>query len=273
MNNNTFSISLKGLRYDNEDKHKYVLNGTNEDVNLANIDFFGLYDGHGGKYISNFLYNHLHVFFTNKNVVYPIKKSYIKKVFQKLQQYLIDEKFEYANHCGSTCLIVMKYVHNDNIYVNIANTGDSRCIMCRNNIAISLTKDHKPNWPEELKRITELGGIVKFDGFDWRINDLSVSRAFGDLDTMPYVTNEPDIYKYQLTNDDKFIVIACDGLWDVLDNQEVANFILLNYFDEYKNKIFINKLNSENNNIAKKLAKYALDKGSSDNITIIIIFL
>lgn len=265
---NVYDISLKGLRQQNEDKHICIYNNENNIVN-----FFGLYDGHGGKYVSTFLQNYLHNFFTDTNITYPIKTNYIKKTFQKLHNFLYEEKFSYANNCGSTCLVLLIYKLSDECYINVINVGDSRCVLCRNNIAIPLSKDHKPNWPEELKRIKDIGGKIKFDGFDWRIQDLSVSRAFGDFDTIPYVTNEPDIFKYQLTKTDKFIIMACDGLWDVMDNQEVVNFILSNYYiDYYYPQIYSNKNLNQNNNIAKDLAKYAINKGSSDNITIIIIF-
>src|SRR5436305_1930508 len=73
-------------------------------------------------------------------------------------------------------------------YINVINTGDSRCIICRDNLGIPLSKDHKPNWPEERYRIQQLGGKIYYDGDDYRIKDLSVSRAFGDIDAEPYVT-------------------------------------------------------------------------------------
>jgi len=135
------------------------------------------------------------------------------------------------------------------------------------NIANPLTKDHKPHVVEEKNRIHELDGTIEFDGDDWRIGNLSLARAFGDLDTSPYVSHIPDIFKYTIQKNDKFIVLSCDGLWDVLSNQDVANFIL-----EYLIKIEKKEINS-NVDIAKDLAEYAIKEGSMDNITIIIIFL
>ena len=146
--------------------------------------------------------------------------------------------------------------------------GDCRCVICRNNIAIPLTKDHKPNWPEENHRISKLGGTIEFDKVDWRIGDLSVSRAFGDVEHYPYVIHYPDIFTYEIIEKDKFIVLACDGLWDVLSNQDVVNYILMECYD--------NTLTTRINhsvNIAKKLADYAIKKKSTDNITVVVIFL
>lgn len=155
---------------------------------------------------------------------------------------------------------------DDNYYIDIINLGDSRCIICRDNFAIPLSKDHKPHYFEEKNRIQRLGGEIYFDGYEYRIKDLSVSRTFGDIDTEPYITHTPDIHRYRLEKNDQFVVLACDGLWDVLSNQEVTDFILTEGYDADSTRI------NKSVNIAKKLGEYAIEKGSTDNITIIIIY-
>jgi hypothetical protein len=126
----------------------------------------------------------------------------------------------------------------------------------------------------EKDRINQLGGVIEYsDSDDPRISGMSVSRSFGDLDNK-YISQNPDIFDYTIS-DDKFIVLACDGIWDVLSNQDVVNFII-EYFNELKKKgKTINNLKGKSdNNIACKLAEYAINvKKSSDNISIIIIFL
>ena len=97
------------------------------------------------------------------------------------------------------------------------NVGDSRAVLCKNdNSVLQLTQDHKPNDKNERSRINKLGGKIYYDGYDWRIKDLSLSRAFGDIEAKPFVSHLPQIYRYKLNNDDKFIIFACDGLWDVV---------------------------------------------------------
>ena len=97
---------------------------------------------------------------------------------------------------------------------------------------------------------------------------MSVSRAFGDLDATPYVTHVPEIHRYQMdTKNDKFIIVACDGLWDVLSNQDAVNFVLGLCYDNT-----LIKHNDNKENIAQKLAEYAIKKGSTDNITTIVAF-
>ena len=270
-----YETSIKGRRPDNQDRHTIIENLTNNDKNVAPINFFGVFDGHGigseGDFVSNFLAKNITNLFIDKRIMYPISKDYINQVFKYLQQTILKKKYYTdALHCGSTCLLGIHYKKNNTDYLTIINTGDTRAVLCRNNFAIPLSKDHKPIWPEEKKRIEDLGGILTREDIsdDWRIKGLSVSRAFGDFDAEPYLTNMPDIFKYKLDKSDKFIIFACDGLWDVFENHEVVNYILSECYD----KDLITRIN-ENIDIAKKLANYAVKNGSTDNITIIIYFL
>jgi hypothetical protein len=99
------------------------------------------------------------------------------------------------------------------------------------------------------------------DNVDWRVKDLSLSRAFGDLECTPYVSHLPQVYRYKISNDDNFLIKACDGLWDVVSNQDAVDFIL----DLKKNKNF-------KGNYSKSLCDYAYAKGSLDNVTVIVYF-
>ena len=128
-------------------------------------------------------------------------------------------------------------------------------------IGLVIYRLSSPNLPEEKKRIENLGGKITYDGVDWRVKTLSLSRAFGDLDCCPYVTHLPNIFKYDLSSKDKFLIIACDGLWDALSNKQAIDHVKDLQHSNFKG------------NYAKSLANYALDKGSYDNITVIIYFI
>jgi len=109
-----------------------------------------------------------------------------------------------------------------------ANTGDSRAVLSRNGEAVALSHDHKPFNAGEKERIENAGSHVKFN----RVNgDLAVSRALGDFvykrcDTVDAehqaVTAFPEIICEQRLPADEFIVLACDGIWDVMSSQEVV---------------------------------------------------
>ena len=260
INRKVYSYSLQGKRDENEDKHEHIIN-----KDIHPINFFAVYDGHGGKTVSNFLKKNLCKYYINKIDIkyfsksnYEIIKNYTNKVYERLQHMLLKKHPRISQICGSTACVGIQY--NNDLW--IINVGDSRAIKCnKSNIAEQLSLDHKPNNPLEKNRIEQLGGKIDFDGFDWRINGLSLSRAFGDNDCIPYVNNTPDIFKYELASDDKFIIFACDGLYDVLSNQDIVDFIL-----DLFNNLFTG-------NYAKELAEYAYKKGSSDNITVIIYFI
>lgn len=261
-----YHASLKGLRDQNEDRHNIIQNINNKDGTKSKINYYSVYDGHGGKEVSEFLADNLPNYFMRK-MDYPLSKKYIYKVYDHVQNLLRNNHKNIAYRAGSTCLVVLHYEHQGSQYLNVLNTGDSRCVMCRDNFAYPLTKDHKPGWPEEKSRIEQLGGKIYLDGPDYRIGDLSVSRAFGDVDAAPYVIHTPEISKYRLDKADKFVILACDGLWDKVSNQDAVNFVLLNCYDKTTNKRINKRMN-----IADELAKYALRKQSTDNVSVIVVF-
>ena len=270
------STSLQGKRDSNEDHHRIFTNINNNDNNYTPINLFSIFDGHGGKDISKYLNNNLHLYFTSKFNKFDIlndnsKKKYIIKVYDhiesKLEKILKNKSF----NIGSTSLSLIFFKHKNKTYYYVINVGDCRSVLCNNEcIPIQLSKDHKPHMYDEKNRIEKLNGKIYFDGFDWRISDLSVSRAFGDMDAFPFVTHKPDIFKYKLKKNDKFFILACDGLWDVISNQDACNFVL----ERIKNSNNLTNIHgTSRNNIAQSLAEYAIKNGSTDNVSIIIIFL
>lgn len=261
-----YTISKKGLREHNEDNETIFVNLHNTNEEYAKINLYGIYDGHGGKFVSKFISKNLPQYFIKKETSYPLTNKYIINSFKNIQNTLKNKHIDEADFAGSTCILVCDYKFQGKRHLDIMNLGDSRCVISKKNIAQVITKDHKPNWPDEKKRIQKLGGDIYYDGSDWRIGDLSVSRAFGDLDSQPYISQVPDIFRYKVGHNDQFMVIACDGLWDVLDNQTVVNFIVSQCYDMECNRI------NKKTNIARMLSELALKKGSTDNITIIVIF-
>jgi len=263
------SYSLQGLRESNEDQHVYFLNLGGEEKKINKINFVGVFDGHGGKTVSSFLKKNVPKAFAKNDdtSVYLNTASaskHLNKVFNELETKLEEKHPRAVNYTGSTalCGIISKNKNTNKEVLWIANVGDSRAVLCNSsNNAVQLSHDHKPNSVSEKKRIEQLGGKIKYDGSDWRINDLSLSRAFGDLESKPYITHLPQIFKYNLNKNDKFIIFACDGLWDVLSNSKVISYV---------NSLISKKYTG---NYAKKLAEKAIKEGSTDNVTTVILFL
>lgn len=143
-----------------------------------------------------------------------------------------------ANIADSTgCTAVTVLLTPTEIYV--ANAGDSRAVLSRNGIAVALSEDHKPNDPRESERIYKAGGTVEESQggarTHYRVNgNLNLSRAIGDLeykknaDLRPdeqMITSTPDIVRRDRDPEDEFIVIGCDGVWDVLSNDDCVQFV------------------------------------------------
>ena len=140
-----------------------------------------------------------------------------------------------ADTAGCTAVTVL--VTPSEFYV--ANAGDSRAVLCRNGIAAPLSEDHKPNDPRESERIVKAGGTVEESQggarTHYRVNgNLNLSRAIGDLeykknpDLLPHeqmITSTPDIVRMDRSPEDEFIVLGCDGVWDVLSNDDCVHFV------------------------------------------------
>eukprot|EP00798_Chlamydomonas_sp_ICE-L_P032326 gene32326-16898_t len=132
---------------------------------------------------------------------------------------------------GCTAVVALK--KGNELYV--ANAGDSRGVLCRGGTAVALSEDHKPASEIERTRIIAAGGFLSDIGGVCRVNgNLNLSRAIGDLkykgnmDLPPkdqIITAEPDILKILLVPEDRFFVLACDGVWDVMTNQECVDFV------------------------------------------------
>ncbi|KAL8458932.1 hypothetical protein ACS0TY_036426 [Phlomoides rotata] len=128
---------------------------------------------------------------------------------------------------GSTACVAI--IRNNQLLV--ANAGDSRCVLSRKGKAHELSKDHKPDLFVEKKRILDAGGYVQYG----RVNgSLNLSRAIGDMElkqnkSLPaeqqIVTANPDITTVELSEDDEFLIIACDGIWDCMSSEQAVAFV------------------------------------------------
>jgi protein phosphatase 1L len=137
-----------------------------------------------------------------------------------------------------------------------ANVGDSRVIIGARSGAVQLTVDHKPDLPEERSRIEALGGRVISMGVPRVEGMLAMSRALGDSELKPYVSPEPRIVEGYLGTENDFVVVACDGVWDVLTLQEVMDTV---------------REVADPNQAAQKIVDLALASGSTDNVSVIVL--
>jgi serine/threonine protein phosphatase PrpC len=273
--------SLLGLRDKNEDEIDIVFNYKGTDEKKKVMNYYAVYDGHGGSSISKYVRDKLSKYFMNISCDVEINKTktcdkYITTVYNCVQDKIAQLNLA-SRTCGTTALVVMQY-EKAGIFsqLKVVNLGDCRAVLCKsNNLATPLTKDHKPMSPDENERILALGGTITHDrDDDPRINGLSVSKAFGDVEAKPHVSHVPEIFDYELSvkNNqiiDKFLILGCDGIWDVLSCQDAVDYVLFKMRE-------LSSLQTCNgtgrNNIAHLLGKWAIKKGSADNISVAIIF-
>lgn len=162
-----------------------------------------------------------------------------------------------------------------------ANVGDSRAILSRNGQAVDLTRDHKPNDDQEKSRILAMGETIEWDRVSkvHRVRNLSLSRAIGDKYAKPVVSGEVEINHYPiLDQSDEFILLASDGLWDVMTSHEAVAFVHEKIQKELSS-INIAKGDLANftlvlrRNMAKFVAREAIRRGSSDNVCVVMVWL
>ncbi|KAK2184010.1 hypothetical protein NP493_286g01045 [Ridgeia piscesae] len=235
--------------------------------------YYAVFDGHGGTRASKHAAEHLHRNLKERlpkdasRIEADIKKCFID-VFKKTDEEFLKlaKKNKPVWKDGSTAVAVLAI--NSTLY--IANLGDSKAVLCRFDAAgkmampIPLTKDHNATLYDERKRIQKAGGKV----IDGRVMGvLEVSRSIGDG---PYkkhgVSCIPDIKRCQLTENDRYVLIACDGLWKAFDNRTAIEFI-----NKVLNDPKIEKMAEKYEAACSRLASEAVRKLSADNVTVMLV--
>ena len=215
--------------------------------------FLGVCDGHGmfGHDVSGYLVNHL-----PQNLNASLKKDDIKSIsnsedypkisditsltFVQTNINIVNDDNVDSTFSGTTCSSLIFCPTK----IISANVGDSRCVVGKfdgkNWKAKNLTRDHKPNEEDEKKRIIEKGGRIEsykdedgeFVGPErvWLktedVPGLAMSRSFGDdVAHTVGVISQPEIFEYNLVNEDKFILLASDGIWEFISSDECVNIV------------------------------------------------
>ena len=212
------------------------------------IGLFSLYDGHGGedpvKYVKDRMPEILAKFLKNSNDTID---NCLISAFNKIDNEL---KFYDSENTGTTATVVV--ISGKTLF--LANVGDSKCVLVNNSETKILSYDHKCTDLKEVERIKNSGGMI----FNNRVfGQLALTRALGDHSLKKYgVVSTPFINKIELKESDKYIIIASDGVWDVIS-------------EEYIKELALKFLNTEE--ICKNVIQQALMKGSKDNISCIVI--
>ena len=214
---------------------------------------YAIFDGHGGKSAAE------HSAKIIKDEMLTILDELEDETFDEMMEKLfsnIDDSikaagFEYPGCCAVVCLI---HKYEGKTYVRMANCGDACGYVITEDEPIAMSVEHKATNPDEIKRIEAAGGMVMRGRVGGTI---AIARALGDHYMKQWIISTPYCQELECGEKEKYVVMACDGLWDTVDAKTVKD-VLLNADLDFQNS-------------AKTLVQLAISKGSSDNVSVIVI--
>ncbi|TYH60780.1 hypothetical protein ES332_D07G003000v1 [Gossypium tomentosum] len=274
-------------------KAESVTNGMNRDLTAH---FYGVYDGHGGCQVANYCRERMHLALAEEieRAKSCIREGNIRHDWQELWKKAFSNCFikvdaEIGGVCngvndsdnkpiapetvGSTAVVaVVSPTH-----IIVANSGDSRAVLYRGKHPMPLSVDHKPDREDEHARIEAAGGkVIQWNG-SRVFGVLAMSRSIGDRYLKPWIIPNPEVMFVPRVKEDECLILASDGLWDVISNEEaceVARKRILLWHKKHGDKLPAERgegIDLAAQSAADYLSKLALSKGSKDNITVIVL--
>ncbi|KAF6082568.1 protein phosphatase, Mg2+/Mn2+ dependent 1F [Phyllostomus discolor] len=243
-----------------EDRHVCLpafnqLFGLSDAVDRA---YFAVFDGHGGLDASRYAAVHVHANAARQPELRTDPAGALREAFRRTDEMFLGKAKRERLQSGTTgvcALIAGKTLH-------VAWLGDSQVILVQQGQVVKLMEPHRPERQDEKERIEALGGFVSHMDC-WRVNGtLAVSRAIGDVFQKPYVSGEADAASRELTGSEDYLLLACDGFFDVVPHQEVAGLVQSHLVRQQGSGL----------RVAEELVAAARERGSHDNITVMVVF-
>ncbi|OEL13923.1 putative protein phosphatase 2C 51 [Dichanthelium oligosanthes] len=288
------AVSVIGRRREMEDAFSVALSFLDSadakgggGVSDGEEDFFAVYDGHGGARVAQACRERLHVVLAEEVVLRrgvgvgsdARWKEAMAASFARVDGEVtgglspppklapdVDPSLPYRT-VGSTAVVAVVGQRR----IIVANCGDSRAVLSRGGVAVPLSTDHKPDRPDELQRVEAAGGrVINWNGYRV-LGVLATSRSIGDYYLKPYVSAEPEVTVVERTDQDEFLILASDGLWDVVSN-EVACKIARNCLSGRAASMFPDSVAGRTAaDAAALLTELAMSRGSKDNISVVVV--
>ncbi|XVF02032.1 hypothetical protein REPUB_Repub04eG0141300 [Reevesia pubescens] len=235
----------------NHDMEDYVVSEfTKKDD--SELGLFAIFDGHLGHDVAKYLQNHLFDNILKEPDFWTETEDAIKRAYRSTDAEIL-EKTRILGRGGSTAVTAI-LINGQKLVVG--NIGDSRAVICKNGVAKQLSVDHEPS--KEKRMIESRGGFVSnLPGDVPRVDgQLAVARAFGDKSLKLHLSSEPDVTVEVIADDAEFIILASDGIWKVMSNQEAVDTI---------------KNTKDAQSAAKLLIEAAISRKSKDDISCIVV--
>ncbi|KAI3936959.1 hypothetical protein MKX01_015174 [Papaver californicum] len=215
------------------------------------LGLFAIFDGHLGHDVPDYLQSHLFDNILNEHDFWTETETTIRRAYDVTDKRILDKAVDLGRG-GSTAVTAILF---DGEKLIVANVGDSRAVICKNGVAKQLSVDHEP--ANEKEDIEHRGGFVsRFPGDVPRVDgQLAVARAFGDKSLKRHLTSEPDTAEKVIDEDTELIILASDGLWKVMSNQEAVDLVK----------------NTKDAQTAAKQLTEAVTRKSKDDISCIVV--
>ncbi|KAM7467205.1 hypothetical protein LguiB_014767 [Lonicera macranthoides] len=263
-----------GPRNCNEDEHICIDDlpahlGSPCGIRSLPSSFYAVFDGHGGYEAASYVKNNARkLFFEDSNfpltsdiddatLLEKLENSH-RKAFLLADQALANKR-TVRDSCGTTALTALVL----GSHLLVANAGDCRAVLCRKGVPVQMSQDHKATYLPEQRRVEELGGFIKYEYFN---GELAVTRALGDwcmkfpFGSASPLTADPDIKQIVPNEDDEFLIIGCDGIWDVMSNEDAVSLVRREL-----------RRHDDPQECARELVNQALRMDTSDNLTAIVV--
>ncbi|XP_074280135.1 putative protein phosphatase 2C 9 isoform X1 [Silene latifolia] len=223
-----------------------------EQMQEHELGLFAIFDGHMGNGVPSYLQKNLFSNILNEEEFWVDPRNAISNAYVKTDKAILSTNSDLSRG-GSTAVTAIIF---NGRKLWIANLGDSRAVLSKGGQALQMSVDHEPS--TERGSIEDKGGFVSnLPGDVPRVNgQLAVSRAFGDKSLKSHLRSDPDVQEANIDFNADILILASDGLWKVMNNQEAVD-IARKIKDPHK--------------AAKQLAAEALKRESKDDISIIVV--
>ena len=208
---------------------------------------FGIFDGHGGSDVVKFVKDRLPQLMKTYLIdLCPVETAF-KKAFKKVDEEL---RFFDSEYIGTTATLVL--IKDNKIYC--ANVGDSKAYIIYDQNYKQISSDHKCTVEEEKNRVLSSGGKIHKNRV---MGQLILTRTLGDLYVKQFgVINTPDISVNEINDKIKYVVLASDGVWDVIDLDTLVG---------------MGKSGKYVGEFCEDIVKLSIQKGTKDNVSCIVI--
>ncbi|PKI56271.1 hypothetical protein CRG98_023290 [Punica granatum] len=216
------------------------------------LGLFAIFDGHLSHEVPNYLCSHLFDNIIKEPGFWLEPEKAIHRAYRITDTNILEKAADLGKGGSTAVTAILINCHK----LIVANVGDSRAVISKRGAAKQLSIDHDPN--VERQSIENRGGFVSnFPGDVPRVDgQLAVARAFGDKSLKEHLSSEPDVAVEEIDDDTELIILASDGLWKVMSNQEAIDLV---------------KNIKDAKSAAKHLAEEALSRESKDDISCIVV--